>query len=74
MIFLVIIAFALIALWDFPDLIKNKKWYEVTVLSILYVCVFTLAVLQAFGVTLPSPAKGIQKLVVDVLKIGYPKP
>lgn len=73
MIILVIVIFILLALSDFPKLIKDKKWYEVSVLSCFYVFVFTLAALQSFGVILPSPAKGIQKIIIDVLHLGYPK-
>jgi hypothetical protein len=74
MIILVIIIFALLALSDFPQLIKNRKWHEVTVLSCLYIFVFTLAVLQSLNVVLPSPAKGIQYFIINVLHLGYPKP
>lgn len=73
MFIIVLLIFGLLALSDFPPLVKNKKWYEVTVLSLFYLSVLTLACLQTFGVTLPSPTKGIQKLIVDVLKIGYPQ-
>lgn len=74
MIILVIFVFALLALSDFPPLIKDKKWYEVIVLCALYLSVVTLASLQTLGVTLPSPIKGAQTLIVDVLKLGYPTP
>lgn len=73
MVLLVIFIFAVLALSDFPKLIRSKKWYEVTVLSCLYVGVFILAVLQATGVKLPSPVKGIQHFIVDFLHLGYPK-
>jgi hypothetical protein len=73
MIVLVVFIFALLALSDFPKLIKDKKWYEVGVLAGFYVFVMTLAVLQAAGVSLPSPVKGIQHLIVEVLHLGYPE-
>ena len=69
----VILIFALMALSDFPTLIKGKKWYEVSVLSGLYIVVFTLAALQTFGVILPSPIKGIQSFITNVLHLAYPK-
>lgn len=74
MIILVFVIFILLALSDFPKLVKEKKWYEVSVLSGFYVFVTTLTVLYAAGVTLPSPVKGIQYFIVDVLGLGYPKP
>jgi hypothetical protein len=72
-IVLVTIIFIILALSDFPKLVKDRKWYEVTVLSGFYVFVFTLAALMTFGVTLPSPVKGIQYFITDVLHLGYPK-
>ena len=73
MVYIVILVFILLALSDFPKLIKEKKWYDVSVLSGFYVLVTVLSVLYTVGVTLPSPIKGIQHLIVDVLQLGYPK-
>jgi hypothetical protein len=73
MIVLVFVIFILLALSDFPKLIKDKNWYEVSVLAGFYVLVTTLSVLFTAGVTLPSPVKGIQHFIVDVLGLGYPK-
>lgn len=73
MIILVIVVILLLALSDFPKLIKEKKWYVVTVLTGFYVFTFVLLVLHTVGVTLPSPIKGIRHLIVDVLQLGYPK-
>lgn len=73
MIVLLIFVFVLLGLSDFPPLIKKRKWYEVSVLSGFYVFVLTLAILQSSGVILPSPAKGIQRFIIDVLHLGYPK-
>ncbi|NLT14284.1 MAG: hypothetical protein GXY05_08060 [Clostridiales bacterium] len=73
MIVLVIGIFLLLALSDFPKLIKEKKWYVVSVLSGFYVFTIVLAVLYTAGVTLPSPIKGIQYLIVDVLHLGLQK-
>lgn len=71
MIVLVFIIFGLLALSDFPELIKSKKKYEVTVLSILYIFAVTLASMYSLGITIPSPIKWIQSFIVDVLKLGY---
>lgn len=74
MVILVLVIFILLALSDFPNLIKEKKWYDVTVLAGLYVFTAALSVLHAAGVTLPSPVKGIESFIVNVLHLGYPKP
>lgn len=73
MIALIIVIFILLGLSDFPKLVHEKKWYTVSLLSCFYVFVFTLAALQSFGVVLPSPIKGIQKFIIDVLHLGYPE-
>ncbi len=74
MIFLVILVFAVLAVSDFSFLIHEKKWREVTILSVLYLFVLTFACLQAFGVILPSPAKAIESFIIHDLKLAYPKP
>lgn len=73
MVIFVILLFIILAISDFPKLIKEKQWYEVTVLAGLYVFVMTLSVLYAAGVQLPSPIKGIQNFIINVLHLGYPK-
>lgn len=71
MIAIVITVIMLLALMDFPRLIHEKKWYEVSVLSVIYVFVLTLAILQAADVVLPNPAKGLGKFITEVLHLGY---
>lgn len=73
MIVLIFVLFILLGLSDFPKLVHEKKWYDVSVLSCYYVFIFTLAALQSFGVILPSPIKGIQKFIIDILHLGYPE-
>jgi Na+-transporting methylmalonyl-CoA/oxaloacetate decarboxylase beta subunit len=74
LIFLVILIFTVLAVSDFSSLVHEKKWREVTVLSILYLFVLTFACLQASGVVLPSPAKAMESFIVHGLKLAYPKP
>ena len=74
MYILVIAVFIILALADFPKLIKSRKWKAVVVLALFYSTVLTLAILMALGMTLPSPFEGIQKFITNVLKLGYPKP
>ncbi len=71
MIILIIIFFILIALADFPALIKYKKWYEFTVLSVFFLCAFVLAILQWRGISIPSPTKGAVFIIQDVLHLKY---
>ena len=71
MIVLLIIGFAGIALIDAPKLIKDKSWKEFIVFSIFFVFAFTIALLQIFGVKIPSPIKGIQYIIKDILHLNY---
>ena len=71
MIILLIIGFAGIALLDAPKLIRNKNWKEFIVFSKFFVFAFTIAFLQTLGVNIPSPIKGIQYIIKDVLHLNY---
>jgi hypothetical protein len=73
MIIFVVSVFGLLALSDFPAILRNKRKKETAVLSFLYLFVFTLAAMQVFGVILPSPIKGIEAFITNVLHLEYPK-
>ncbi|AFV06281.1 hypothetical protein DCF50_p2278 [Dehalobacter sp. CF] len=71
MIFLLTITFVAIGLFEVPALVRNKHWRELTVFSVLFVSAFILALLQAADVKIPSPVKGVEYLIKDILKISY---
>ncbi|HOQ38221.1 MAG TPA: hypothetical protein PK033_11135 [Acetivibrio sp.] len=70
MIFLLLI-YALIFIINVPGLVKKKEWRELTFFSILYIIAFTLGLLYVLDVHIPSPMKGLQYLIVDILGIKY---
>ncbi len=70
----VLVLFGLLALYDFPALLREEKRAEAGILLFFYLSALALVLLLVNGITLPSPAKGIQHVIVDILKIGYPKP
>jgi len=72
MIFLLLI-YIFIFIIDAPGLIKRKEWKELTAFSILYVIAFALGLMYALDITIPSPMKGLQHLIVDILGIEYPQ-
>ncbi|HHW31515.1 MAG TPA: hypothetical protein GXX20_07585 [Clostridiaceae bacterium] len=72
MIFLLII-YALILILNVPGLIKRKEWRELTAFLILYVFAFILGILYVLDVPIPSPMKGLQHLIADILGIKYPQ-
>jgi len=71
MIIVVIILFFFIAISDFPGLIKYKKWYEVSLLSGFFLFAFVFAIFQSLGATIPSPIKGVEFIIKDVLHLYY---
>ncbi len=70
MIFLLLI-YALIFIINVPGLVKKKEWRELTFFPILYIIAFTLGLLYVLDVHIPSPMKGLQYLIVDILGIKY---
>jgi len=72
MIFLLLI-YALIFIINVPGLVKRKEWRELTFFTILYIIAFTLGLLYVLDVHIPSPMKGLQYLIVEVLGIKYPQ-
>lgn len=68
---LVLVAFACIAAFDLPDMVKNKRWMDLTVYSVLFLLVLVIGVLMAMGVNIPSPIKAIQAFYRDVLGLSF---
>ncbi len=71
MIIFLIIVFAIIALINVPPLIREKQWRELTVYSGFFALAVTLSMLLALGVDIPSPIKGVQYIIKDVLHLNY---
>jgi len=71
MIIAIIVVFSLIALSSFPGLIKNRDWYELTVLSIFFIFAFVIALLPSLGIEIPSPLRGVKSVMKDVLHLSY---
>lgn len=71
MIYLIII-YALIAVLNIPQLAKKKEWRELSAFLIFYVIAFVLGLLYVLDIPIPSPMKGLQTLISDVMGIKYP--
>jgi len=72
MIYLLII-YALILILNVPGLIKRKEWRELMTFFIFYVFALFLGILYILDIPIPSPMKGLQHLITDVLGIEYPQ-
>ncbi len=71
MIFLLILVFIGIGLLEVPALIRNKHWRELIAFSSFLLAAFVLSLLQTMGVMIPSPMKGIQYVIKDILHMNY---
>ena len=70
-IILDVLAFLVIGYFNVPQLVRAKEWRELTVFSCLYAFGLTLSILLIIGVTIPSPIKGAQYILKDVLNLHY---
>lgn len=70
MIFLVIIAYAFIAFFHIPRLIKKEHWRDLVAFSLFFLIAFILSILYTLGIKIPSPMKGINH-VLDLLHLHY---
>ncbi|MCT8978634.1 hypothetical protein N4T77_18760 [Clostridium sp. CX1] len=66
MVLLVVVAYALIAIYEFLPLYKQKQWRDFQVNSVLFFLSFVIAVLLCFKVHIPSPAEPIKVLITSV--------
>lgn len=71
MILFLISAFIGIAFYEAPGLIRKKLWPELAAFSVFLLLAFVISLLQTVGVKIPSPMKGAQYLIEEVLHLGY---
>jgi len=72
MIFFLLI-YAFIIVLSVPGLIKRKEWRELTAFSVLYIIAFALGLMYVLDIPIPSPMKGLQYLIEDMLGLKYPQ-
>lgn len=71
---LVVVAFAGIGALDLPQMIKNKRWRDLGVYSVIFLLVFVLGMFVASGAKVPSPIKAAQAFYQDVLGLSFKLP
>lgn len=71
MIFLLIAVFICIILYEVPELIRNKYWRELTVVSFLISIAFMISLMQILKIEIPNSVRDTQYLVKDLLNLGY---
>jgi predicted cobalt transporter CbtA len=68
---IVIIGFALIALFDLPYIIRQKQKRILIIYSVVFIAVLSLAVMLGLGVKLPSSMLVIGDFMKKVLHLSY---
>ena len=71
---LVFAAFAGIAAFDLPDMVKSRRWRDLIVYLAAFLLVLVLGMLVALDVKVPSPIKAIQAFYRDVLRLSFKMP
>jgi len=72
MIFLLPV-YAIILIINVPGLIKRKEWRELIAFFVFYTIAFVLGLMYVLDITIPSPMKGLNCLISDLLGLKYPK-
>jgi len=68
-IFLITIGFLLLAIYEAPALIRDKEWPLLITVGCIWLLGFTLSILLALKVNLPSPTLGIASISHIVLEL-----
>ncbi|MBE3519383.1 MAG: hypothetical protein IMW97_03660 [Firmicutes bacterium] len=68
-ILLLILAFAAIAAYEIPEIVRKREWKELVVFSVLLLIGFTVSFFQTIGVKVPNPVKGIELIVKKIANL-----
>lgn len=71
MVFVLIIIFICIILFEVPDMIKNGYWHEFKIFSLFLIAAFTISLLYILRIPIPNPVKGMEYVVKDLLHLNY---
>ena len=66
---MIVIAFIAIAAYETPGLVRNKLWKDLVVFAGLVIFGFVISLLQAIGIPVPNPIKGIEYLTEKVARL-----
>ncbi|NLT94752.1 MAG: hypothetical protein GXW85_04335 [Clostridia bacterium] len=68
-VLLLLIFFSGIVIFEVPGLVYRKYWKELIVFFLFWGFAFIISLLAVLGVTLPSPAKGIEKAITFIFTL-----
>lgn len=63
---LLVISFIAIVAYEAPDIIRERQWGQLALFIVLVLLGFTISLLQAIGIPVPNPVKGIEFLTGKV--------
>ena len=69
MIVLLLIGFAMLALWQIPGLVRKRWWRELICFAVLWFMGFIFSVMVSMGINLPPISTIINKLLTGFLGI-----
>lgn len=70
MFFIPFLVYALLAVYEFVPLYKEKLWSDLILNAVLWVLSFTIAILLSFNVRLTGPQDFIKEIISFILKVG----
>ena len=71
MILIAVVLLFIIVMRDLPELLRKGNKRDLISYCIVFAFALTLTFLLAFKVEIPSPIKGIQHFIKDILHLGY---
>ncbi len=69
MILLVVASYALLAVYEFIPLYKQKLWKDFWSNTVLWTLSFIFAILLSLGIRVPSPAPYIKKAIESIMGV-----
>jgi len=69
MVFLLVVTFGAIALYEVPGLVREKLWRELAAFTSVWLVAFSLSLLLMLGVKLPSPTEGIEYVIKQAAQL-----
>ncbi|NPV80274.1 MAG: hypothetical protein HPY52_08350 [Firmicutes bacterium] len=66
---LLVISFIAIVAYEAPDIIRERQWGELALFIALVLLGFTISLLQAIGMPVPNPVKGIESLTERIARL-----
>ena len=66
MVVLAIIVYAILVIYEFIPLYKQKLWRDFWTNAVLGIFSFTIAILLSLNVTIPSPEKPTREFIISI--------